>query len=138
LEGGKSTYLAGQHAKARAALGKVIPLGGDRGAEAAHWTARSLLQEQKPADALKEVDTALPSAKGTKLETELMLDRGDALFEIPEQRKASVAAFYEVARKSPEARIVQQALYNAAFAAMTTDDLTTALKYCDEFLAKHK
>ncbi len=138
LEGGKSAYLAGQHDKARTALGKVIPAGGKPAAEAGHWTARSFLQEHKPAEALKVVDAALPSAKGTPFEAELMLDRGDALFDIPEQRKESVAVFYEVAGKAPVARIAQQALYNAAFAAMKTDDFTTALKYADEFLTKHK
>src|SRR5262249_22394266 len=78
LEGGKSAYLASQHAKARAALGKATPLGGKTAAEAGHWIARSFLQEQKPAEAIKAVDAALTAAKGTSWEGELMLDRGDA------------------------------------------------------------
>ncbi len=137
LEGGKSAYQARQHAKARAALAKV-PRGGKLAAEAAHWIARSFLQEQKPAEALRAIEAALPTAKGSAFEAELMLDRGDALFDIPEQRKDSVAAFYDVATKSTEPAIVQRALYNAAFAAMKTDDFTTALKYSDEFLTKHR
>ncbi len=138
LEGGKSAYQAKQHAKARTALAKVIALGGKPAAEAAHWTARSYLQEQKPAEALRTIEAALPAAKGAPFEGELMLDRGDALYEIPERRKASVAAFYKVATASADPGIAQRALYNAAFAAMKTDDLATAIKYCDEFLTKHK
>jgi len=138
LEGGKSAYLAGQYAKARAALSKVIPLGGDRASEAGHWIARSFLQEQKPSEALKAAEAALPAAKGTAFEADLLLDQADALYEIPEQRKRSIAVYYDLANKASEPRVAQQALYNAAFAAMKTDDLATALKYCDEFLTKHK
>jgi TolA-binding protein len=138
LLGGRNAYEARQYAKARTALGKVITAGGERSAEAAHWTARCFLAEQKPSEALKVADAALPAAKGTALETTLMLDRGDALYEIPDQRKASVAAYYEVAGKAADAGVAQQALYYAADAAMKSDDFTTALKYCDEFLVKHK
>src|SRR5262249_5181043 len=133
LEGGKSAYLAGQHAKARAALEKVVSSGGKAAAEAGHWIARSFLQEHKPDQALKAVDAALPGAKGTTFEAELLLDRGDALYDQPNQRKASVAAYYDVATKAKESQIAQRALYYAADAAMKTADFPTSLKYCDEF-----
>src|SRR5207237_8978208 len=105
-------------------------LGGKAAAEAGHWIARSFIQEQQPAEALKVVDAAMPAAKGTAFEWELMMDRGDALYDQLGQRKACIAVYYDVATKVPDPQIAQKALYYAAFAAKNTDDLANAPKYC--------
>jgi TolA-binding protein len=133
LEGGRNAYLAGEYELARKALGKVIPAGGDMGAEAAHWSAQTWLKQQKPAEARKVVEAVLPKAAGTAWEPDLMMDRGDALFDVPETQKSSVAAYYETYRKFPTHRAAAQALYNAAFAALRASDYPTAVKYGQEF-----
>jgi TolA-binding protein len=138
LEGARNAYLAQQFDVCRAALAKVIPLGGEAGAEAAHWTARSWLSEKKPAEALQTVEPALSKASGTKWEPELMLDRGDALLEIPAKLKEAPAAFYAAYAKFPTHARASQALYNAAFAAMSAADYPAATKHVQEFRAKFK
>jgi len=52
LAAGKSAYLAGDFGTVRAQLGPISEAGGPDGVEAAHWLVRSLLKQQKPADAL--------------------------------------------------------------------------------------
>ncbi len=137
LAGGKCYYLAGDFAKARALLEKSLALGGDSAPEAAHWIARSLLKENKPADALAVVEKVLPAAGKSPFAAQLLMDQADAMYEIAKRRGESIALFAAVAAKYPKEPICPQALYMAGFAALGTGDYQTALKYANEFLTKH-
>jgi len=48
----------------------------------------------------------------------LELDRADALYDLPDRRKDSIAAYAAVADKHPDDPAVPQALYMAGFAAL--------------------
>jgi cellulose synthase operon protein C len=134
LTGGKCYYLAGEMAKARELLEKVA--GGEPGAEAAHWIARSLLRESKPAEALAVVEKALPAASGAVV-VQLLMDQADAVYEIAERRGESVALYAAVAEKHPEDPAAPQARYMAAFAALGEGEHATAIQQADAFLAAH-
>src|SRR3569833_1319299 len=62
LAAARCLYMEGKTADARAAVAKITTADGDAYFEAAHWTARSLLVEKKPDDALKVIDPLLKKA----------------------------------------------------------------------------
>ena len=137
LEAGKKYYAAGDLAKCQEYLNKVIAAGGDTAPEAAHWVARCLLKEKKPQEALAVVEKILPSAGQSAFAAALTMDQADAVFEIADRRPESIKLYAAVAEKYPDAPEAPQALYNAAYGAMNQNDYQAALKYGEQFLAKH-
>ena len=132
LAAGNCYYLAGNQSDARAWLGKVLA-GGDQAAEAAHWIARSWLKEKQPAEALAAVERALPLAEKSPRAGDLLMDKADALYDIPDHRAEAAAVYAKLAEKSPNGPQAAQALYMAASAALGTGDYPAALKYVDSF-----
>jgi cellulose synthase operon protein C len=135
LSAGKCYYLSGDYKAARLWLEKV--LGGEGAQEAAHWTARSLLKEGKPSEALPILDKVLPTAASGPFAAQLAMDRADALYDIPAERKAAADAYANVALKFPQDALAAQALYMAGFTALGQSDYATALKHAEAFLAVH-
>jgi len=137
LAGGKCYYLAGDFASAQKLLGTVIAAGGADLPEAAHWTARAMLKENKAAEALAVAAAAIPKAAESPLLPQLLMDQADATYEIAEQRAKSIALYVALAKKYPEDASAPQALYMAGFASLGEGDYETAGKYAAEFLAAH-
>ncbi|MHC4176964.1 MAG: tetratricopeptide repeat protein, partial [Planctomycetota bacterium] len=137
LEAGKKYYAAEDYPKAVSFLDKVVAGGGSSVPEAAHWIARSLLKQGKPAEALAVVEKILPRARKGPQAASLLMDRADATYEIPKRRGESVALYAAVAAKYPKDPLAPQALYMAAFAAMGQGDHQTALDHADAFLADY-
>ncbi len=137
IEAGKKYYAAADFAKAQPFLAKVIAAGGSSAVEAAHWMARSLLKESKPAEALAVVDKILPVAADDTFAAQLSMDQADAIHEIADRRGESVALYAALAAKYPADPLAPQALYMAAFAAMNAADYKAALTHADAFMAAH-
>ncbi len=137
LEGGKCYYLAGQWEKAREMLQPVAEGSGPAAPEAAHWTARALLKENKPAEALKIVEGVLPKAEKSPQLPQLLMDQADAAYEIADRRGDSVAMYAAVAERFPKDPSAPQALYMAAFAALGQGQYDAAQKYAASFLEKY-
>ena len=137
LEAGKKYYAAEDFAKAQSSLEKVVAAGGKSAPEAAHWIARSLLKQQKPAEALSVVEKILPRAGKGPQAASLLMDRADAVYELPGRRGESVALYAGLAAKYPKDPLAPQALYMAAFAAMGQGDHQAALDHADAFLADY-
>jgi cellulose synthase operon protein C len=137
LAGGKCYYLADKYAEARKLLAPVLDAKGEAGLEAAHWTARSLLKEKQPAEALAVVEKALPQLGDSKLAAQLLMDQADATYDIADRRGDSVPLYATVAAKHADDPVAPQALYMAAFAALGKEDYNTALKHATDFLAKY-
>ncbi len=137
LEAGKKYYAAGEFAKALEFLNEVIAGGGKSAPEAAHWAARSLLKQNKPAEALELVGKVLPGAGAGPDAATLLMDQADATYEIPAQRGESVALYAALAAQYPGTPEAPQALYLAAFAAMNLDNHKTALSHANAFLTAH-
>jgi len=138
LAGGKCYYLADNYAAARRMLEPLLGGGGPAAPEAAHWIARSLLRERRPAEAKAAVEKVLPPAKGDPFAARLLMDQADALYEIPEQRAESVEKYAATAAQYPDDPIAPQSLYMAAFAAVELGNYQAALTYAQTFLAKHR
>jgi len=139
LAGGKCHYLAGNFAQARNLLADFLQTKGPAAYEAAHWTARTWLEEQQPQKAVEVAEGMIPQARGDKSEwlAPLLMDRADAVYAIAERRKESIGFFEAVAQTAPQDPIGAQALYMAAFASLEVGDNAGALKRAEAFLAAH-
>ncbi len=134
LAAGKCFYLDGDYDKARQMLGGALTSGGAGAAEAAHWIARSWLKQKKPAEALAVIEKALPEGTKTPFGPQLQMDRADALFEMPDRRKESIAIYAEIAAQHPKDEVGPQAAYMAAFAALDAGEHQAALDHAARFL----
>ncbi len=139
LAGGKCYYLAGNYSRVRDLLEKVLGGGGPSASEAAHWLARSWLKQNQPARALEAVEKVLPQARRDKSPflPQLLMDQADAVYEIPQRRKESIALYAALGRTYKDDPAAPQALYMAAFAALEHGENTMALEQADAFLAAH-
>ena len=134
LAGGWTSYQAGDYAAARTLLSPLLNGDDAKALEAKHWIARAWLKEGKPAEAIKVVDDAKATQAKGDIATLLAMDRADALYELPDRRKESVAVYAAVAEKHPEAADAPQAGYMAAFAALNVGQFDDARKYAVAFL----
>jgi TolA-binding protein len=138
LSAGNCFYLANMQKEARVWLGRVVAAGGDDAPEAAHWMARSLLKDNQPAEAVAVVEKVLPAAAKSPQFALLKTDRADALYEIPERRRESVALYAEIARDHPQSPAAAQAAYMAAYAALQIGDFKAAREHAQTFLKRHQ
>ena len=139
VSGGKCYYRAGNYAEARKVLAGAIAAGGPSAYEAVHWIAKSWLQEKQPEEAVKAVEKALPQAEADKdaFLPQLLMDRADAVHEIPQRSKESIALYAALAADHGDTPIGPRALYMAGFAALESGVTALALKHADAFLAKY-
>ena len=136
LAGGKCYYLSGDMPKAEGLLRKVLDAGGDSSPQAAHWLARGLLKQKKPAGAVAAVDKALPKAGEGPWAARLSMDRADALYDIPKRRGEASAAYASIAKKYPQDTVAASALYMAGFAALEEGDYQKASTAATDFLKR--
>ena len=122
LAGGKCYYLAGDFVQARSLLEQVVAGGGESAAEAAHWLVRSLWKEGKPAEAVAALEKLLPKFAESPQLAQLMMDRADALYDIPERRGESGPLYAAIAARYADDPVAPQALYMAGFAALGKGD----------------
>jgi len=99
-----------------------------------HALARGLIRDKKPGEAYALIEKLLPHAEGQEGAAALAMDRADAVAAIPARRKESVAFYAAVADKFPKDPHAPQALYWAAYWAMTQGDYAGTLRYADAFL----
>lgn len=138
LSQGKCFYSLGKFGPAREALAKVAGKPGPHAAEAGHWVARSWLKTGDAAKALKAAQTALAleNVKESPYFVPLKLDRADAMYEIPDQREASVGQYVDIVKNHPEDPAAPEALYMAAFASLGVGQQEQALAHAKSFLEK--
>lgn len=137
LEGGKCAYLAGKFQAAIDALKPLAKSQGEIGAEAAHWTARSLLRAGDPAEAYRVAEAAAGQAGKSAFLGQLLLDQADALYEQPEKRQAAVEAYVALADRYADDPAAVQARYMAGFALLGQGKYEQALQQTQEFLKRY-
>jgi TolA-binding protein len=138
LSAGNCFYLAGMQDQARSWLGRAVEAGGERAAEAAHWLARSYLKDKQPMQALAVVEKVLGSAEKSEQLPLLRMDQADALYDLPDRRKESIAIYADVATRFPQAEMAPQAAYMAAFAGLNAGDFESANRHAEAFLKQHQ
>ncbi len=137
VSAGKCFYLAGKYAEARRLLTPLVDRGGAVVPEAAHWLAQTLLKEKQAEAALTVAEKALPQAGQSAFAAPLLMDRADAVYEIPQRRKEAIALYAAVAAKYPQDPAAPQALYLAGFTALEQGDHAAALGHATAFLSAH-
>ena len=137
LAGGKCFYLTGGYAQARGLLDSLLGKGGPSAPEAAHWVAKSLLKEHMPAEAVEVVEGVLPVDDDNEFAAQLLMDRADAVYEIPNRRAESIDLYASVAAKHAADPLAPQALYMAAFAALELGKYPVSLENAHTFLDAH-
>jgi TolA-binding protein len=142
LAAGKCAYLAGSYAEARRLLAGLSTSGGESGAEATHWIARSYLREKQPAEALQLLERPAAESPDKRppqghWSAQLALDRADALYDLPARQREALKAYSDLASQYPKDDLAPQALYMAAFAALGQADYAQALTASDNFLRQY-
>ena len=99
----------------------------------AHSIASRLLHDHKSADALALLDRVLPQTAERSDIAALLLDRADAIAEIPARRGECADLYAAIAKKYPSDPVAPRAEYLAAYESLTKADYTTALQYAADF-----
>jgi TolA-binding protein len=135
LTAGRLYFQAGNLAAAQAVLGRV----GDKAhaLEAAHWTARTLLKQRKPAEALAIAERALNASATGPLAAQLLLDQADAVYELPGRRGDAAARYAAVAERYPQEAIAPQAAYTASAITLEQRDYARAFQHAQGFLKRY-
>lgn len=136
---GKCYYLAGNYPQARKLLSEPLADDDPAAFEAAHWIARSWLQEKFPAKAVAELKKVVPKALAEKspMAPQLLMDQADAAYETPARRKESVALYAALAAKYKTDVVAPQAAYMAGFTALELGENAAALQHSNAFLATY-
>ncbi len=122
LAGAKCYFLVGKYAFARDGLENIAKRNVPEAAEAKQWIARAFLKEKNPQQALQVLDDAIKQHSDSPMLPQLMLARVDALYELPNRRKETVALYADFANKNPKHELASQAQYMAALTALDVDD----------------
>ncbi len=134
VAGAKCFFLVGKYAATRAGLEQVAKRNGPEAAEAKQWIARAYLKEKNPQQALAVLDDAIKQHAESAALPQLLLARVDALYELPNRRKETVALYADFAAKYPQQELAAQAQYMAALTALDVDDHEAARTHSTKFL----
>ncbi|MCA9201968.1 MAG: tetratricopeptide repeat protein, partial [Planctomycetales bacterium] len=137
MSAARAYYRAENYADAAKWFQATLAAKGEDAPEAAHWIARILIRDGKPAEAAKVAGDAVAGAEGSAWLVNLKLDNADALYEIPDQKAASVAAYLKLANEHADHELAPQALYNAAFTELELKNFDSALPHVTTFLQKY-
>ncbi|HMO13060.1 MAG TPA: tetratricopeptide repeat protein [Pirellulaceae bacterium] len=133
ISAGRFYFRANQDEPAKRWLLHVEQADNEYYLEAQHWLCRLGLKNNEFAETFERANSALAKAQGTPLEISLMLDAGDALFEIPERRNEAADVYQNAAKQFPQHELAPQALYNAAFTRFNSGDVATAADLAEQF-----
>ena len=128
---GKCYYQLGDFKQAAQWLAEAVKQS-PQDIDTAHWHALALLKGGDPAQAL----AALEAHPAGREEPRLLLDRADVLYEIPDRRAESIAAYVEAAQRG-EGELAAEALHLAAATALELGDSRQAEALANRLLADH-
>ncbi len=135
VNAGRNYLSAGQIDKATTVLEKSLATDSRFSADAAHWLAKEIYLESKPAQVEKAYDLATTwieklsngsNANAVSL-VPLKLDQANAIYAIPERRRESIPLFQAIVEQHADHSLAPQSLYNAAFTSLELGDYKTAI-----------
>lgn len=129
LSAGRCYFRADDAEAARRWLERAMKLPGEPAAEAAHWLCRLLLKKGQPAEAAQIAAKAQAAASTSPFAAQLALDEADALFELPGQQPRALERYVRFAREFPQHELAGQALYHAAYTALSLKRFDEALQH---------
>jgi TolA-binding protein len=91
------------------------------------------IKKEDPGSAFELADQWIKRTDDHRLLPSLMMDRADAIYQIPERRKESPAYFMKLVDRYPDHELAPAAMYNAAYALLETGNLQQAIATADKF-----
>ncbi|MBS0210977.1 MAG: tetratricopeptide repeat protein [Planctomycetes bacterium] len=137
MTAGKCLFLDDKFADARVEFEPLAAGDSDASWEAVHWITRAYLREGQPAKAAERVDAALKKAGKSTWAARLMLDRADALYEMPARLADASTAYNAVAEQHAQHDLAAEALYMASFCALKQNDYSAAASRSQKFLKQY-
>lgn len=137
LAAGKCCYQTNELDEAEKLLSEAIKDQGikpEEAAEASYWLGRTFLKQGKPQDALKVLEPAAQKYTEGEFAPYLQIARADALYDVPDRRKDSVALFEQFLQQHPDHMLAAQARYMAALSALGEKNYETSKKHAEAFL----
>ncbi|MEM8734603.1 MAG: tetratricopeptide repeat protein, partial [Planctomycetota bacterium] len=130
---GQNLYQAGKYDDAVKNFRLALDGEDEQAADAAHWTALTLMRQLKAKEALQVVEDALKWAKD---DPTLQMDYADALYALPNELAKARSAYELIARENSDSPLAPRAGYNAAFAALQMRDYPKAREWAEWFLKR--
>jgi len=102
--------------------------------EAAYWLARGFIKQKSPQEAFAILEEVAGTADKSEFLPYIQLTRIDALYEIPQRRKETVALYDAFVKQHPKHSLAPQAHYMSAFTALGEKDFPLARSRAEAFL----
>ena len=138
LAAGKARYRAQQFTQAQTTLTLAADAMSAESAEAAYWLARTLLQLKQAAAALARLDKAIAASAQSEYLPHLRFARIDAIYELPDRRKETIALYAAFAKQHLEHPLAADAQYRAALTALQQTEFAAALTHANGFVQQAK
>ena len=130
---GRDSLRSGNPALAEKRLEQATALGGRYAAEAAHWLAKTYLQNNQFEKAYAVASQWIEKTADSQIRVPLILDAADAAYGSSARRPDSVDLYLRVVQESPQHPLAPTALYNAAYAAMEVGAFDRAIQLTEQF-----
>lgn len=137
LSVGQASYESGQYDDALVQFRSVLDGKDTQAAEAVHWMSMTLMRQNKPAEVVELLESALKWADKSPNAVALQMDYADALYALPDQIEKAKAAYEMIAKEYPDDALAPRAAYNAAFAALQSGKFADARKWSEFFLGRY-
>jgi TolA-binding protein len=137
LEAARAYYRGEKYDLAAPWFQKVIETNKAGAAEAAHWLCRIHLRNGEPQKAAELASQTLAETKEGPHLVALKMDQAEGLLESGGDKAKALEAFTAIATENPESEYAPDALYNAAYTAMSLGRHDEALKLAQDYLAKY-
>ena len=131
-------YLAKDYDQAMPIFSELLRQGGSGAPEAAHWLAKIHLEKGEAELALAAAEKGLQTAAGKPYQVELLLDKADAVYEMPDRRVQAATMYEEIAKKFSKDALAPQALYLAAFTSLQTQQYAEADRLTGDFVKQYE
>jgi len=134
LAAGRCYYQLEKYPDARKLLEPLAKLQLPQSPEAAYWLGRSFIKQKSPQEAFALLDQVSKTTKDSAFLPYIQLTRIDALYEIPDRRKETLALYEAFVKQYPKHSLTPQAHYMSAFAALGEKDYAAARSRAESFL----
>jgi len=138
LAAGKARYRDKQFSQAQSNLTWAADAKSPESPEAAYWLARTLLQLKQAPAALARLDVAITASAQSEYLPHLRFARIDAIYDIPDRRKETVALYAEFAKQHAEHALAADAQYRAALTALQQTEYAAARTHAEVFVQQPK
>ena len=134
---GRCLYRAEKFSEAAPWFQRMVDKGTAEAGEAAHWLARIHLKSKQSELAIAVAEKALPLLTDSPWRAHVLLDLGDAMYELPARRSDAIALFAQLAKELPAHELAPQALYNAAFGYLESKQYDLAVQHAQKFVTNY-